>query len=133
MALDTSVSDGSKACRRSFWLGGGALRLRRPQRFGSAEVLREMIDADHLVAQLRGALQQRHVLAADDLRRERRLRELVGTHSANRAGLLRGADPGLHRLGLDRRGESGFEATQRLAFGFGQIYARAQAVADGRR
>ena len=81
----------------------GALRLRRPGRFGHSEVLREIVDADHLVAQLRRALEQSLLLAADDIRGKRRLRELLGRLAAYRPGFLRCANLGLYRLGLDRR------------------------------
>jgi len=88
--------------------GGGALRLRGPERFGQSEILREMVHADHLVAQLRCALEQGLLLGADDMRGERSLRELLGGSAAYRPGFLGSADPGLDRFGLDRRVERGF-------------------------
>jgi len=42
--------------KKDFGLSGGALRLRGLQRLGASEILREVIDADHLVAQLGRAL-----------------------------------------------------------------------------
>src|SRR5262245_44491860 len=105
-------------------LRGGALRLRGPGRLGSSQVLREMIDADHLVAQLRGALEQRQLLAADDLRGERRLRELIRSASANRAGLLRGADLGLDCLGLDRSVERRLQRGKRVVLSFRRVDPR---------
>src|SRR5207302_709797 len=82
---------------------GAALRWRGPERLGQSEILREMVHADHLVAQLRCALEQGLLLGADDMRGERSLRELLGGSAAYRPGFLGRADPGLDRFGLDRR------------------------------
>src|SRR6266699_7239928 len=64
---------------------GGALWLRGPDRFGQSEILREMVHADHLVAQLRRALEQGLLFGADDARGERGMRELLGGLAAYRA------------------------------------------------
>src|SRR6266581_820057 len=66
--------------------GGGALRLRGPDRFGQSEILREMVHADDLVAQLSRALEQSLLFCADDARGERGMRELLGVLAAYRAG-----------------------------------------------
>src|SRR6266851_7429652 len=111
----------------------GALRLRRPARFGQSEILREIVHADHLVAQLRRALEQRLLLASDHVRRERSLRELLGRFAVYRPGFLRCADLGLDRLGLDRRLEGGLETSERFALRLRQVHAGAEPVARGRR
>src|SRR5260221_14482286 len=95
--------------------GRGALRLRRAARFGQSEILREIVHADHLVAQLSRALEQRLLFASDHVRGERSLRELVGRPAAYRPGFLCCTDLGLDRLGLDRRLEGGLETSERFA------------------
>src|SRR5712664_4206878 len=92
--------------------GRGALRLRRPARFGQSEILREIVHADHLVAQLSRALEQRLLFASDHVRGERSLRELLGRPAAYRPGFLRCADLGLDCLGLDRRLEGDRKSTR---------------------
>src|SRR2546426_8853669 len=89
---------------------GGALWLRGPNRFGQSEILREMVHADHLVAQPRRELEQSLLFGADDARGERRLRELLGGPAVYRPGFLGCADLGLDRFGADRSFEGGFEA-----------------------
>src|SRR5438034_6413178 len=103
--------------------GGGALRLRGPDRFGQSEILRKMVHADRLVAQLCRTLEQGLLFGADDARGERGLRELLGRLAAYRPGLLGRADLGLDRFGLDRRVERGFEAPERFALRRRQVPA----------
>src|SRR5947207_9402959 len=112
--------------------GGGALRLRGPERFGQSEILREMVHADHLVAQLSRALEQSLLFCADDARGERGMRELLGGLAAYRAGFLGRADLGLDRFGSDRSFERGFEAPERFALRFRQVHSRAEPVAHRR-
>src|SRR6266852_2113150 len=111
------------------FLGRCALRLRGPGRFGQPEILREMVHADHLVAQLSRAPEQTVLFGTDDARGERGLGELLGRRSAYRPRLLRRADLGLDRLGLDRRVERGLEAPERLALRLRQVHAGAEPVA----
>src|SRR5713101_7114297 len=103
--------------------GRCALRLRGPGRFGQSEILREMVHADHLVAQLRRALEQTLLFGADDARGERGLGELLGCPSVYCPRLLRRADLGLDRLGLDGRVERGLETPERLALRLRQVHA----------
>src|SRR5437867_10919441 len=112
---------------------GGALWLRGPDRFGQPEILREMVDADHLVAQLRRALEQGLLFGADDTRGERGLRELLGGPAAYRTGFLGRADLGLDRFAPDRCFERGFEAPERFALGRRQVHTGAEPVACRRR
>src|SRR5438552_7542426 len=113
--------------------GGGALRLRGLNRFGQSEILREIVHADHLVAQLRRALEQRQFFGADDARGERSLGELLGSSAADRPGLVSRTDLRLDRLGLDRRLERGLETPERFALSLRQVHAGAEPVARGRR
>src|SRR5207302_7756946 len=110
-----------------------ALRLRGPDRFGQPDILREMVHADYLVAQLRRALEQGLLFGTDDARGERGLRELLWVLSAYRPGFLGRADLGLDRFGSDRRFERGFEAADRLALCLRQVHACAEPVARRRR
>src|SRR5215472_14547766 len=115
MALDIEPPMAGGACRSNSGLRRSALRLRGTQRFGPTQVLREMVDADHLVAQLRGALERRRFLAGDHLRGERSLSDILAARGADRARLLRGAYLRLDRLGVDRRGERRLDRGERVA------------------
>src|SRR5437879_11772960 len=92
-----------------------------------------MVHADHLVAQLRRALEQGLLFGADDARRKPCLRGLIGVLAAYRPGFLGRADLALDRFGPDRRFECGFEAPERFALSRRQVHAGAEAVARRRR
>src|SRR6266513_2450670 len=111
--------------------GGGAVRLRGPERFGQSEILREMVHADHLVAQLSRALEQSLFFCADDARGERGMRELLGVLAAYRPGFLGRADLGLDRFGADRSFEGGLEAPERFALRGARPALRGHVPAEG--
>ena len=58
------------------------MRLRGPDRLGKSEILREIVHADHLVAQLRRALEQGLLFGADDARGESSLDKVLSPRTS---------------------------------------------------